>query len=296
MPRSIWSSAISFGLVNVPVRMYSAVSEHSLHFNYIHEKDASPIGYAKYCKEEGKSVDDSEVARAFDWNGEYVVMADEDFERAQEDGYRTIDIKDFVDVSEIDPVYFERTYHLGPAEGGEKVYALLVRAMEESGRAAIAKYVMRDRQHLGCLRVRDGALALEKMYFHDEIRDAGDVAPDAPRIEKAELDLAKDLIERLAGSFEPEKYHDTYRDTLCEVIREKRETGEVKSAPRPEKPKQAPDLMAALKASLDGGGNGAGGSEALEAFTKAELYERAKKADIPGRADMTKDELVEALA
>ena len=182
MPRAIWTGAISFGLVNVPVRMFSAIDEHKLHFNYIHEKDGSRIGYEKVCKTEGKPVPDDEIVKAFEWEkGEFVPMRDEDFERAQEDTFKAIDIHDFVDYEEIDPIYFERTYYLGPQDGAEKVYALLVRAMEESGRAAIAKFVMRDRQHLGCLRVSDGALLLEKMYFADEVRDAGDVKPKVKR-------------------------------------------------------------------------------------------------------------------
>ena len=216
MPRAIWSGAISFGLVNVPVRMYSAVSEHKLHFNYVHVKDGSRIGYEKVCKKEDKPVPDDEIAKGFDWDGEYVVMSDEDFEAAsaREDA-RTIDIKDFVDYDQIDPIYFERTYVLGPADGAEKVYALLTKAMEESGLAAIAKYVMRDKQNLGCLRVRDGLITLEKMYFADEIRPTDEVKPDKnAKVDERELELAWKLIESFSGTFEPTKYDDTYRDAL----------------------------------------------------------------------------------
>ena len=253
MPRAIWTGAISFGLVNVPVRMYSAIDEHKLHFNYIHEKDGSRIGYEKVCKAEGKAVPEEEIVKAFEWEkGEHVPMRDEDFERAQEDTYKAIDISDFVDYDEIDPVHFERTYYLGPQQGAEKVYALLVRAMEESGRAAIAKFVMRDRQHLGCLRTSDGTLLLEKMYFADEIRPAGDVKPQVKKgdIDKREVEMAQALIDKLYGSFKPEQYEDTYRDTLCEIIKAKR-AGETIEEPKPETPKAAPDLMEALKASLE---------------------------------------------
>ena len=258
MPRAIWTGAISFGLVNVPVRMYSAIDEHKLHFNYIHEKDGSRIGYEKVCKSEGKSVPEDEIVKAFEWEkGEFVPMRDEDFERAQEDTFKSIDIRDFVDYDEIDPIFFERTYYLGPQDGAEKVYALLVRAMEESGRAAIAKYVMRDRQHLGCLRVSDGALLLEKMYFADEIRSSDDVKPKVKKgsVDKREVEMAQSLIDKLYGPFEPDKYEDTYRDTLCEIIKAKR-SGETIEAPEPEKPKAAPDLMEALKASLEQADNG----------------------------------------
>jgi DNA end-binding protein Ku len=258
MPRAIWTGAISFGLVNVPVRMFSAIDEHKLHFNYIHEKDGSRIGYEKVCKTEGKPVPDDEIVKAFEWEkGEFVPMRDEDFERAQEDTFKAIDIHDFVDYDEIDPIYFERTYYLGPQDGAEKVYALLVRAMEESGRAAIAKFVMRDRQHLGCLRVADGALLLEKMYFADEIRDPGDVKPKVKKgdVDKREVEMAQALIDKLYGPFKPEQYEDTYRDTLCDIIKAKR-SGETIEAPEPEKPKAAPDLMEALKASLEQADNG----------------------------------------
>jgi DNA end-binding protein Ku len=303
MPRAIWTGAISFGLVNVPVRMYSAIEEHKLHFNYIHEKDGSRIGYEKVCKKEGKPVPEDEIVKAFEWEkGEYVPMRDEDFERAQEDTYKSIDIRDFVDYDAIDPIFFEKTYYLGPQDGAEKVYALLVRAMEESGRAAIAKFVMRDRQNLGCLRVSDGALVLEKMYFADEIRPVDAVKPEIKKsdVDKREVEMAQALIDKLYGPFKPEQYKDTYRDSLCEIIKAKRE-GETIEEPKPEKPKAAPDLMAALQASLEASSgksakNGSGGNGDLKKLSKAELYERAQKADIPGRADMNKDELVAALS
>jgi DNA end-binding protein Ku len=256
MPRAIWSGAISFGLVNVPVRMYSAVSEHKLEFNFVHVKDGSPIGYEKVCKAEGKPVPDEEIAKAFDWDGEYVVMSDEDFEVAQaREAAKTIDIKDFVDYDQIDPIYFASTYMLGPEEGAEKVYALLTRAMERSGLAAIAKYVMRDKQNLGCLRVREGLITLERMYFADEIRPLDEIRPDKQAdVDERELEMALDLVDRLRSDFEPERYRDTYRDTLCEIIMRKREGGTI-TAPEPEEPAEAPDLMAALQASIERSGS-----------------------------------------
>jgi DNA end-binding protein Ku len=301
MPRAIWSGAISFGLVNAPVRMYSAIAEHTLHFNYIHVTDGSRIGYEKICKQEGRAVPDEEVAKAFKWDGEeYVVMADEDFDAAaaREEG-KTIEIKDFVDYGEIDPIYFERTYMLGPEEGAERVYALLAKAMDDSGLAAIAKYVMRDRQNMGCLRVREGLITLEKMHFADEIRPVEPLRPEKEAsVDRKELDMALQLIESLRTGFEPERYHDTYRDTLCEIIKRKRE-GETITAPEPERAAGAPDLMAALQASIDrskGDGDGRPDRASLEDLSKGELYERAQAEDIPGRADMTKDQLVEALS
>jgi DNA end-binding protein Ku len=299
MPRAIWSGAISFGLVNVPVRMYSAIDEHKLHFNLLHEKDDSRIGYEKVCKQEGKAVPDKEIVKAFEYSkGEYVYLTDDDFESAaaHAEGFKTIDIRDFVPYDDIDPIVFERTYYLGPADGADKVYSLLLRAMEDSGLAAIAKYVMRDKQHLGCLRVRDGVITLEKMYFADEIRPIDEIKPKKARVSKQELEMAQQLIDSFSGAFKLEKYKDTYRDALLEIIKRKRKGEEVHVEPEEEK-EEVPDLMAALRASVEastGRTNGKRGT-GLGGLSKQELYERAKKADVPGRADMSKDELIEAL-
>jgi DNA end-binding protein Ku len=286
--------------------MYSAVEEHDLHFHYLHAPDGSRIAYQKVCRTEDRPVPDEEIVKAFEFEkGEYVYMTDEDFEAAEAEGGKTIDIRAFVPYEAIDPIYFERTYYLGPGQDGEKVYALLLKAMERSDLAAVAKFVMRDRQHLGCLRVREGVIMLERMHFADEIRTTEEVAPKEAKVEKQELDMAAQLIEQYTGSFEPEKFRDTYRDALCEIINAKRK-GEVVHAPRVEEAEAPTDLMAALRASVEAvqrrraGGRaperarGEGNGE-LERLSKEELYELAKEADIPGRADMSKQELVEAL-
>jgi Ku protein len=251
MPRAIWSGSISFGLVNVPVRMFSAIDENDLRFHLIHEPDSSRIGYQKICKNEEKPVPDDEIVKAFEFEkDEYVVLDDEDFAAARTEGVKTIEISDFVPYEEIDPIYFERTYFLGPQNGGEKVYVLLRNAMEKSGLAAIAKYVMRDRQSLGCLRVREGTLTLEKMFFHDEIRPVEEIAPKGIRIAKGELEMATALIDQFSGTFRPERYEDTYREALCKMIRAKRK-GETITAPEPETDEEPTDLLAALKASVE---------------------------------------------
>ena len=308
MPRAIWSGAISFGLVNAPVRMYSAISEHKLHFHFVHEKDESPIGYQKVCKLEDKPVPDNEIVKAFEFEpGEYVFMEEEDFEAARVEGYKTIEITDFVPYEQIDPIYFARTYYLGPDDGGEKVYNLLVRAMEESGLAGVAKFVMRDRQNLGALRVRDGVITLEQMYFADEIRGLDEIKPSRARVSKEELAMAEQLIENFAGDFGPEKYKDTYRDKLCAIIRARRAGKEVHRAPETEEA-APPDLLEALRASIEAAGNGRarrsrrarssqnGSNRDLSRLSKSELDERAREANIPGRSKMTKDELIEALS
>jgi DNA end-binding protein Ku len=304
-PRAIWTGTVSFGLVSVPVRMYSAIAEHTLHFHFLHSKDDSRIGYEKVCKTEGKPVPDKEIVKAFEYEkGEFVVMTDEDFEAAAVDhGLKTIDIRDFVPYEEVDPILFRRTYYLGPQDGGEKVYALLVRAMDEAGLAGVAKYVMRDRQNLGLLRVRDSVLTLEQMYFADEIRPIDEIKPKSERVAARELEMAAQLIEAYSGSFDPKRYDDSYRDALCEIIKAKRK-GEEIHRPEPVEEEEPPDLLAALRASVEAAGKGrrggrraapSNGGEKLEKLSKDDLYELAKKADISGRSDMSRAQLIKAL-
>jgi DNA end-binding protein Ku len=299
MPRAIWSGAISFGLVNVPVRMYSAIAEQDVRFHLLHSKDDSRIAYDKVCKKEGKPVPDDEIVKGYEVSeGKYVYVTDEDFEAAAGESYKSIEIQDFVDVDEVDPIYFERTSYLGPADGAEKPYALLVRAMEESGLVGIATYVMRDRQQLGCLRVRDGLIVLEKMFFADEIRPTKGIAPRKATVGKQELSMALDLIDRFRGKFEPEKYEDTYREALLRLIERKRKGTEVHVEPQAER-EEPVDLLEALRASVEAhsrnGKRAKPRNGSLGDLSKAELDERARKAGISGRSKMTKDELVEAL-
>jgi DNA end-binding protein Ku len=251
MPRAIWSGAISFGLVNAPVKMYSAIDEHDLELHLVHEKDGSRIGYEKVCKKEGKEVPDKEIVKAYEVGGKLVYLTDEDFKAAEEDAYRTIEILEFVPHDEIDPIVFARTYYLGPDSGGEKVYSLLVKAMESSELSAVASYVFRNRQQLGCVRVRDGVLTLENMYFADEIRPSKGIAPKRTNVTKAELEMATALIDRFATSrFDHGKYEDEYRKRLLRVVKKKQKGEEVQAAPRKEE-EEPPDLMEALRASVE---------------------------------------------
>src|SRR6188508_3445601 len=193
MPRAIWSGSISFGLVNAPVKMYSAIDEHDLELHLVHEKDGSPIGYDKVCKKEGKNVPNDEIVKAYEVKeGELVYLTEDDFKAAEEEGYRAIEVLDFVPLDEIDPIAFQRTYYLGPAGGAEKVYALLVKAMSASGLAAVTRYVFHDRQQLGVLRIRDGVITLESMYFADEIRSTDGILPEkGVRVDAKELEMAE---------------------------------------------------------------------------------------------------------
>jgi DNA end-binding protein Ku len=252
MPRAIWSGSISFGLVNAPVKMYAAIDEHDLELHLVHEKDGARIGYEKVCKKEGKKVPADEIVKAYAvGDGDYVYLTDDDFRAAEEEGYRTIEVLDFVPHEEIDPIVFRRTFYLGPADGAEKVYALLLEAMERSGLSAIARYVFHDKQQLGTLRVRDGVITLESMYFADEIRPTKDIVPKKrPRVDERELELAETLIDRFTSSFDHDRYEDEYRERLLKVVKRK-QRGEEIHAPAEEEPTEAPDLFEALRASVD---------------------------------------------
>ncbi len=252
-PRALWTGTITFGLVNVPVRVYSAVHQHKLDFHLVHEKDDSPIGYQKVCKLEEKPVPNDEIVKAYEFQkGEFVQLTDEDFEAVQVEGQHSIDLEDFVPYEDIDPAFFAHTYLVGPQDGAEKTYALLVRAMEESGLAGIGKFVMRSRQYLGCLRVREGTLTLEQLYFVDEVDPPAGIVPNRlPSVAKKELDMALTLIDGFSGEWQPEKYEDTYTAALREVVKAKRRGKDVHELRAPEDEEAPPDLMEALRLSIE---------------------------------------------
>ena len=250
--RALWTGSISFGLVNVPVRVFSAVHEHKLRFHLVHERDDGPIGYEKFCKLEDKPVSDDEIVKAFEVRkGEFVHLSDEDFEAVQVEGRHTIELEDFVPYDQIDPTFFAHTYLVGPQDGAEKTYALLARALTDAGLAGIGKFVMRNRQYLGCVRVRDRTLILEQLHFADEVDEPAGVLPGRlPAVAKRELDLAVSLIEGSAGRWRPEKYKDTYTTALRKVVKAKEQGREVHAAPTPADD-APPDLMDALRLSVE---------------------------------------------
>ena len=251
-PRALWTGSIAFGLVNVPVRLYTAVHEHRLRFHLVHAKDDGPIGYEKVCKLEGKPIPDSQIVKAYEISkGKLVHLDDEDFEAVQVEGMHTLELTDFVPYDDIDPTFFAHTYLVGPQDGSEKLYALLVRALQESGLAGIGKFVMRNRQYLGCLRVRGTTLILEQLHFADEVdRPAGVLPARLPQVAKRELDLALQLIEGYTEKWKPERYEDTYTKALRKVVQAKQKGREVHRAPEPE-PEERPDLLEALRLSLE---------------------------------------------
>jgi DNA end-binding protein Ku len=252
MARALWTGSVTFGLVNLPVRVYSAVHEHKLQFHLVHETDNGPIGYEKMCKLEGKAVANDEIVKAYEYSkGEFIHLSDEDFAAVEVEGQHTIDLEDFVPYEDIDPTFFAHTYLVGPQEGAEKTYALLVRAMSESQLAGIGKFVMRNRQYLGCLRVRDKMLTLEQLYFADEVDPPSGILPKRlPTVGKRELEMALNVIDGFSGAWDPKKYKDTYTNALRALVSAKLKGHEIHRAAEAE-PEEAPDLMEALRLSVE---------------------------------------------
>jgi DNA end-binding protein Ku len=265
--RSIWSGTISFGLVSVPVRMYSATQSKELKFHFLDKRDLKPIGYDKVRKDTGRSVPPDRIVRGFEIEkGKYVPLEDEDLDRLDIELTHSIDILDFVSLDEIDPIYYRKAYYLLPQDGAEKPYRLLVRALDETEKVGIAKVVIRNKQHLAALRANDGRLILETMYYPDEIRGPESVDSKG-KLQKAEVDMAKSLVENLSSSFKPDKYDDTYRKELLALIRAK---AKGKELPEPQEPEEGEviDLMAALRESVD----------QTKKRTRKQTRKRAKKA------------------
>jgi DNA end-binding protein Ku len=252
--RPIWKGAISFGLVFVPVKIYAATEQKDIRFNYLHEKCKTPVQYRRFCPYCQTEVIMEEIVKGYEYEkGKYVVLKEEDFDNLSGgEGGRSIEILDFVNLAEIDPVYYEKAYYLAPSEGGAKVYELLRRAMGDTGKVAVARVVIRSRQALAAIRVSGNVLVMSTMHYPDEIRQAG-VIPEMNyqvTLHENEVKMAENLIGSLSAEFRPDKYSDTYREALMEVIQGKI-TGEAVEVPaRPETGKVV-DLMDALKASID---------------------------------------------
>jgi DNA end-binding protein Ku len=256
MARAIWSGTISFGLLNVPVRMYSAVARRNIALREIRESDSARIKHRRVAEGTDEEVPYENIVKAYELSpGQYVPLTKDEMAALAPEKTRAIDVKDFVDIEEIDPMYFDSPYYLGPAEGAEKAYSLLAAAMESSGKAAIARFVFRNKEHLAAIRPADGVLTLTTMRFHDEVvppSELDDALPDKkPKVAKREQEMAEQLIDSLSTEFEPTGYRDEYREELLALIERKAEGKEI-VAPEAEAPKEtkAPDLMAALEESI----------------------------------------------
>jgi DNA end-binding protein Ku len=274
MPRSIWTGAISFGLVTVPVKLYSAVNRKTVRFNQLNAKTGSRIAQKRVDASTGEEVNYEDLVKGYEIASDrYVVIDPGELESVQPEKTKTIDIEDFVDLSEIDPIFYDHPYYLAPGTGGAKPYRLLLEAMRETGKVAIAKVVIRQKESLVAIRALPDhdVLEMATMLFADEVVDPErlDDIPDADdvKMNQRELDIAKQLVESLAGAFEPEKYHDTYREAVLAMIEKKAAGEEIVIQEAEEEAVPVPDLMSALKASLDavrkqGGGDGDGAAAA----------------------------------
>ncbi len=252
MPRAMWKGAISFGLVSVPVGLYTATEEKSLHFNQLHDEDFGRIKYQRVCSKCGEMVDFEHIVKGYEYEKDkYVVLSDEDLDAVPVESSKAIDIVQFVDLADIDPIYFQKSYYLVPEETGLKAYTLLRRAMEEDGRVAIAKVAFREKEHLAALRFKDNVFVLETMFWPDEIRAADfEVLDKKVQIRDQEVQMAKSLIDNLTDAFKPEQFKDEYREALLDIVEKKVSGEEIEVVPEPE-PTKVVDLMEALKASVE---------------------------------------------
>jgi DNA end-binding protein Ku len=301
MPRSLWTGSLSFGLVNVPVRIVSGARDLDLHFRQLRAKDVSPIEMQRWCAKEGKEVPYEEIARSFEFDdGDTVVVTDEELQGLAPERTRTIEIDGFVDLDEVDPIYFDHPYLLVPAgddQGALRAYRLLLEVMGRSDRAALGRLVMRTKEYRAIVRARDGALSLTTLRMHDEVRPLSGVDTGAKgRPPKKQLDAALSLIEAMTVEWDPESYEDRYRKRLQKVVADKRKGKTIKAPDTVAEPSPVPDLMEALRASLEAARGEGGDTDGLGDLSRDELYERAQDAGVPGRSSMSKKELIEALS
>jgi DNA end-binding protein Ku len=302
--RALWNGSLSFGLVNVPVALYSAVRDLDVHFHELHATDGARIEVRRFCSEEDREVAYEEIGKGYDLDGTQVVFTDEELEVLAPERTRTIDIESFVDLAEIDPILFDHPYWLvptGESQGPLRAYRLLVDVMGSTDRVALGRFVMRTKEYLVAVRVRDGLLALTTMRFADEVRDTSDIDSGAGKPAKRQLDQAVALIDALTTAWDPSRYENRYRKRLQAIVRRKEKGQTIKAPAQDEQPAAMPDLMAALRKTLDeiggrGRGGDAGSAEDLEQLSRDELYRRAQDADVPGRSSMSKEELVGALS
>jgi DNA end-binding protein Ku len=255
MPRAIWKGSIAFGLVNIPVELFSAVRDHRPRFRLLHAQDESPVSYERVCAKEGKPVAWEDLVKGYEYEkGSFVVLSKDDFKTAALEKTKTIDVLDFVDPKEIDERYFETPYYLTPGKGAEKSYALMREAIQASGRIGIGKIILREAQHLAALEVIGEALVLTMMRFGDELAELSEFKfPSSEGIRKPELAMARQLIEHLSATWDPTKYTDEYVDNLMRIIKAKLKGKKPRlEGHEPERQANVVDLMERLRASLQG--------------------------------------------
>ena len=279
MARAIWKGSISFGLVNIPIALYPATRREELKFRLLRKSDLSPVNYKRVAEKDGREVSWDQIVKGYEYEkGKYVVLKDEDFQRVDLEATQTVDIKDFVDQEEIDPMFFYKPYYLEPQKGGDKAYALLRDSLKDTKKVGVAKVVIKTRQYLAGVKPEDGVLVLELMHFADELADPEKLrVPKKMEVGKPEMNMAKSLIDGMTSKWEPEKYKDDYREALMDVIEEKVEAGgkEIEEKPRKApKPTKVIDLVSVLQKSLEQ----TGGKKKSTAKSRKKQKQPAKKA------------------
>lgn len=254
MPRAIWSGPISFGLVNIPISLYPATQSRTVSFRQLHAEDNTPINYSKTCPADNKALSPEEIVKGYEFEkGRFVVMEDKDFEAAAAaiPHGRFIEIINFVDLGEIDPIYFQKSYYLAPQETSVKPFKLLLAAMEKQGKAALARFVFHEKQHMAILKPEDGAIVLETLFYHDEVRSTRDLPfrDEDVELKQAELEMAEDLVEKMTARLELEQFSDGYRDALLDIIQRKIDGQEI-TVPQLEPLAPVVDIMDALRRSI----------------------------------------------
>lgn len=279
MARAIWKGSISFGLVNIPIALYPATRREELKFRLLRRTDLSLVNYKRVAEKDGREVPWDQIVKGYEYEkGKYVVLKDEDFQRVDVEATQTVDIQDFVELDEIDPIFFYKPYYLEPQKGGDKAYALLRDALKDSKKVGIAKVVIKTREYLAGVKPEDGALVLELMHFADELADTSKLhIPKKVEVGKREMNMATALIGSMTTKWNPGKYHDDYREALMEVIEEKVEAGgkEIEGKPRKApKPTKVIDLVSVLQKSLEQ----TGGKRKTTTRTRKKTRPPAKKA------------------
>ncbi|MEV7548764.1 Ku protein [Amycolatopsis sp. NPDC089917] len=305
--RPVWSGSLSLGLVTVPVRLYSAVEDHTVHFRQFQRGTEDRIRYRRVNERTGKEVDFDDIVKGYELdNGEYVVVEPGELDEIAPGRSKSLDIESFVELDAVDPMFFDKTYWLAPAKDEfERPYALLLEAMRSSGKAGIAKFVMRGREYLSLVRSGDGVMVLNTLHFAADLRDPAAELPDLPGRPKArgkELDMAADLIDAMSDDWRPEDYRDTYTDRVRKLIKAKKKGETITPATEVGEPTKVVDLFEALSKSVESGKakkkSGAKkppGKKDLSSLSKADLEKLARERDIKGRSKMTRAGLEKAL-
>jgi DNA end-binding protein Ku len=320
-PRAVWSGAITFGLVTIPVGLYSATEDHTIHFHQYVRGTSDRVRVQRVNERTGDQVPNDDIVKGREVDDEIVVVEPDELREIAPGRSQAIDVLEFVDLAEIDPVYFDRTYWVAPSdERYAHSYGLLCRALAESDRAGIATVTMHGREHLTALRADGDVLALQTLFWHDEVRDPAeqlDVLPVHTDTRRQELDTAKELVGAMTSTWKPDQYEDTYTQRVEQLIADKREGREVVPAEAPEDATEVGDLLEALRRSVEAAGSGGSSSSGtssgtsssgtsssgtsssgtdVDSLSKAQLADRARELDISGRSKMSRDELARAVA